>query len=629
MNESHFRVIFEGLDAHAHLARLVVYLQKELSLSQEVIRNLLTNPPRVLWPACDENTGRSVQSTLEKLGCKAFLEPIRENSGCPFPISESHYKLMHQELSKILRVRANLALFLIQIAAAKPGVVLPSMMGPLKEKISECFRESDTVIGVDDTRLIVLGFSTDKEGVTHLESKTNRMLADLLGDDLVVTTGYALFPSEGRNVGRLIQIAEEKRKKQDKNPDGETPSPAEHTATAIIEVEADGDKAAFERCFVEARGKVLRRLAALDPEVLWFGLSRLPEAEQRGFLGRLPFDSPLCPVLEQMINSQRPPVAGQAAERQLQGILDHMEFTDAIGNPGRIRDDIVARLTQVDALPTLPSVAAHIFKIASNPNASAEDLTRVIVNDPPLTSKLLRIVNSAFYGFPQKISTVKQVVVILGTEEITDLAFGLAAARVFEFKSVGGLCDPKALWRHSLGTALIAQDLCQRHREQQKQGAFTAGLLHDFGKIFLIENFSEVYEQIHHDAAEQALPPVEVEEDHLGLSHAVIGEALASNWNLPVTLVQAIAFHHQPLSATEHAELAALVGLADYLHHQTDTMKDSAQGSNGVPAPILSYGHWYTLKNLLQGLDGTILEDMAGRSQEILDQNSDLFAILG
>ena len=131
----------------------------------------------MLWDVSSDQDAALIQGTLEKMGCRAHAEPVMANGTYPFPVSREHHKVMNQELSKILRVRANLALFLVQVSGREPGSVLPSMMGPFRDALEGHFRESDTVIGIDDSRLIILGFSTDKEGVKHLESKTNRAMS--------------------------------------------------------------------------------------------------------------------------------------------------------------------------------------------------------------------------------------------------------------------------------------------------------------------------------------------------------------------------------------------------------------------------------------------------------------------
>jgi putative nucleotidyltransferase with HDIG domain len=383
----------------------------------------------------------------------------------------------------------------------------------------------------------------------------------------------------------------------------------------------------LQLCFTKGRGRVFKRLLDMDPEILWLGLSQLPQAKQKEFLARLPFDSPVAPVLEERINAQPRAISDRAAEQHFEAIIHQMELEESLEERSKTQQEVISKLNRVEALPTLPSVAAHVFKIASNANSSATDLTEVIVNDPSLTSKLLKMVNSAFYGFPQKIGTVRQAVVILGTDEIMDLAFGLAAAKVFEVRPLEGLYDPKALWHHSMSTALIAQNVSQRFPEYQRLGAFTAGLLHDFGKIFLIEHFPELYGQLHVNARELGLPLFELEEESFGLNHAAIGELLASNWNLPEALVEAIAFHHQPFSAPGHPQLAAMIGLADYLHHKAGGL---GEGPEETPflSPQLTFGHWSFLTELFDGLDTEQLGKMQEDALAIIKDSQDLFSIL-
>lgn len=626
MSDTRFRLIFEELDHRAQARKLVVFFRKELGLSEEKIRSMLTTPPRVLWEISTTNDGKMIQTALEQIGCRTSLEPVKADPSYPFVISKKHHDLMNQELSKILRTRANLVLFLAQVAPQEPESILPSMLGPLEIKIADHFRESDTVIGIDDSRLIILGFSTDRKGAGHIRNKATRAFKELLGNEIRISTGYSLFPEESRSIQGLISLAEVKRKKGRSPglPDAHTAGPQGKPAPCLSASDEAKSKPPLQRCLARARGRIFKRLADLDPQVLWVALSQLPQTEEREFLARLPFDSPLVPTLEEMIIAQSQPISDKAAEDHLEAIIRQMELEEGLDERKSTQQEVLSKLNRVETLPTLPAIAAHIFKIASNPNSSGNDLTKVIENDPPLTSKLLKIVNSAFYGFPQKIGTVKQVVVILGTEEIMDLSFGLAAAKVFETITLQGPYDPKTLWHHSMGTALIAQNLCKKFPEHQKTGAFTAGLLHDVGKIFLMENFPQHYAQIHVDMAKHNLPLFELEEERLGLNHAAIGEFLASNWNLPDALVQAIAFHHQPFSASGDSQLAAIIGLADYLHYQA---KDSPEEESVFPLQ-LTFGHWNILTQLFKGLDTEELKKMAQDAVAILKDNQDLFAIL-
>ncbi|MBW2600772.1 MAG: HDOD domain-containing protein [Deltaproteobacteria bacterium] len=630
MNETNLRVIFEGLDQNAQLRKLVLFFQKELGLSEDKIRSLLTSPPRVLWHLSNHNDGKLICEALKKMGCQTYLEPLIAHNSYPFAISQSHHKIIKQELSKVLRVKANLVLFLAQVEPFTPEVVIPSIMGDYEKKFGEYFRESDTVIGLDDSRLIILGFSTDSKGVQYVKSKANYALEKIFGSKIRVSIGFSLFPQETQSLQGLLNIAEQKRK-NDRNPDASETDTVNQQEKGLPAVSVPTSLASksLRQCIAQARGKTFQRLLNMDPQVLWLGLYQLPQTEQRQFSARLPFDSPLTSVLEEMIDLQHEPVPDKAAERHLEAIVHHMELEGGgVSEREEWKQQVLSKLKHAEALPTLPSIAAHIFKIASDVNSSAQDLTQVIANDPPITSKLLKIVNSAFYGFPQKIGTIKQAVVILGTEEIMDLAFGLAAAKAFRIKPIEGLEDPKLLWQHSMGTAFIAQNLCKKLPEYQNLGAFTAGLLHDFGRIFLIDNYPEPYGQVCLDSAKNSTPLFELEEERFGLSHAHIGQILASDWNLPEALVEAIAFHHQPFLTPTHSQFAAIIGLSDYLQYQATQQLDCPEAQT-THRPQLTFGHWKALKQVFNNLNTEKLEEMIQEAGTVLEESSGLFTMLG
>jgi HD-like signal output (HDOD) protein len=630
MNDSRFRLIFEGLEQSAQVKKLVAFFRKELGMSGDRIRSMLTNPPRVVWEVSTRNRAELIQTALQDLGCHIYLEPVIADSSYPFVISVKHQEVMNRELSKILRCRCNLSVFLVQVTTSESQSILPSMMGPFEKELAEHFRLSDTVVGIDDSRIIILGFSTGREGSETLQNKINRVLKELLGQDVLITVGFSLFPGEARSLPGLIYLAEVNRKKGDDGESRDTeiafsPQPS----TAFVSARDEARLNPLQLCFTQARGKVLKRLLDMDPQTLWLGLSQVPQAEQKKFLARLPFDSPLIPVLEKTITTQPESLFDKTAEQHFEALVHQMQLEEGLERRKEIQEEVLSRLNRLETLPTLPSVAAHVFQIASNPNSSASDLTKVIMNDPSLTSKILKVVNSAFYGFPQKIGTVNQAVVVLGTNEIMDLAFGVAAAKAFDVTPVEGLFDPKAVWHHSICTGLIAQNLCQRvpEYEKQKLGGFTAGLLHDFGKIFLAQGFHELYTHIHVESRKHELPLFELEEERFGLNHALIGKLLASNWNLPEYLVQAIAFHHQPFSASSHSQLAAIIGLADYLYYEA-TISEGQRGETSALFPQLTSGHWSVLTQLFTDLDTEQMEKMKDDALTVFTESDDLFEII-
>ena len=365
----------------------------------------------------------------------------------------------------------------------------------------------------------------------------------------------------------------------------------------------------------------------MAPEVLWQGLCKIPHDAQKDFLDRIPFDSPLKPVLEQTLKDDIKQIRGKEDDNEFETIIYCSEFEEGLEERERIQGMVISKLNRTDTLPTLPSIANQVMMLASNPDSSVDDLTRIIISDPPLTSKLLQIVNSAFYGFLQKIGTVKHAVSLLGTDEVVSIAFGLAFAKVINTAGIGHLYPPKALWHHSIATALIAHNLCRKFPEYRKAGAFTAGLLHDFGKIFLIEEFPEHYGQVYSQMKETDIPIFELEEELFGINHQFIGEHLAANWNLPEPIVQAIAFHHQPASASAYSELAALIGLADYLYHEATLIWERPREVPVFPSKICSI-HFDILSGIFKKLDADHLKTMTRDALDLIQENSHIFTLL-
>ena len=625
---NHFRVIFKGLTEQAEHQGLTSYFHKELGLTEERIRALFTSPPRVLWHASNRDDAVQIQEVLQKMGCTTYVEPLVTHPACPFAISQVHYQIVKRELSKVRRVQTNLVLLLVQVDSYDSEGIIPSFMGDVQKQLTDAFRESDTVIGIDDSRSIVLGFSTDTKGVTHVQDKVRKALTKIVGNRTHTSMGYALFPHEARSLQGLLHLAENRRSQYSGlNSVQDFSSHEQQAVTGAGAIpEQEGSEPAGPS-ILKARGKAFKTLMDTDPETLWVGIHRFSREQQKAFSARLPFDSHQASVLEGRIDEGHEPASDPAAERHLEAVLHQIELGADRGEDRKARrKDILENLNTAEALPTLPSVAAHIFKIASAGNSSAQDITKVIVNDPPLTSKLLKIVNSAFYGFPQKISTVKQAVVILGTEEIIDLSFALAAAKAFDVKPVEGLGDPKHLWKHAISTGFIAQDLCKKLPKYQNLGAFTAGLLHDFGKIFLIDKYPDAYAKICLDSAKNDLALFEAEEEWLGLSHAYVGETMATSWNLPEALSAAIAFHHEPSRASIHQEFVAIIGLADYLYYQTEQINTAGKDTTG--ATPLTLGHWRILQKIFHNLNTRELVDMTERANRLVEDSHTLFSLL-
>jgi putative nucleotidyltransferase with HDIG domain len=224
-----------------------------------------------------------------------------------------------------------------------------------------------------------------------------------------------------------------------------------------------------------------------------------------------------------------------------------------------IKDQILAS----GDLPTLPLIALQVGRLASNPLTGMSEIVRIIRNDPPLTAKILRVANSAFYGMPRRIESLNMALVVLGMRELNNLVTCITVLKTFPpLPGIQGF-DRRAFWEHSAGTGEIARVIATRLHLRLHGVEFTAGLLHDVGKI--------IFEQYLHDdftsalalAQEQRLSSVDAERQILSVDHAEIGAWLAEHWQLPPTITEAIRYHHQSHLSPQFASLTAVVRLAD------------------------------------------------------------------
>jgi putative nucleotidyltransferase with HDIG domain len=226
-------------------------------------------------------------------------------------------------------------------------------------------------------------------------------------------------------------------------------------------------------------------------------------------------------------------------------------------------------IENIDNLPSLPAIVTRLLDVVNSADTSADDAVKLIEKDPALTSKFIRLANSAFYGMPRTVSSVSSAVVILGFNVIRSVV--LSASIMKMFSGPGKQAVNKDLfWKHSVATALAAKELV-RHLMSFKmfdpESAFCSGILHDIGKLIFNEFVQPDYGDTCAFSREQKVPIIDAESQMLGINHAEIGRILADKWALPLDLENAIVWHHNPPAAGEIMELVNIVHMADVIAH--------------------------------------------------------------
>lgn len=235
-------------------------------------------------------------------------------------------------------------------------------------------------------------------------------------------------------------------------------------------------------------------------------------------------------------------------------------------------DDVMAK---VPALPALPQLVKHILDSLADDNIDLDKLGEKIASDPAVAVRLLAAANSGIFG-GKRVSSLRQAMMLLGIGRVKQIT--LATAIVDRYKAPLPF-DSAHLWRHSLAVAVCAQEVA-RHTGVDPEVAYIAGLLHDIGQLLMFATDPYGYSDILHGQASGTKGLRDSEQEILGLDHAQVGGELASRWNLPDDIVEAIARHHSVSADPPNNELADVVHVAEVLAHALDLGR---QAHNRVP----------------------------------------------
>ena len=256
----------------------------------------------------------------------------------------------------------------------------------------------------------------------------------------------------------------------------------------------------------------------------------------------------------------------------------------------------IADIRRIDNLPTLPRVVIEVNRLMQNPDVSLQQVGEVIEKDLALAPRILKLVNSSFFGLQAQVASIPRAMVLLGINQVRNAVYAVSV-----LEAMGGHdSEVQGMWRHGAAVAAVAQYLARQAAPVHRENAFTAGLLHDIGKFIIWHHFPDIYND-GGTAEDSGRHPAGLQRMPMNIRwHAEVGAYLAELWQLPPILRDAIRHHHRPSAAEIDDTLAALVHVADLAVHLINI--PAAAVPLDMPDPNLNANFRTWLKNPHQWL---------------------------
>lgn len=260
---------------------------------------------------------------------------------------------------------------------------------------------------------------------------------------------------------------------------------------------------------------------------------------------------------------------------------------------------------------SLPMIYYKIEEVLNRPNTSMSDIGKIVGQDPGLTVRLLRLVNSAFFNFPSKIETITQALVVIGTQQLRELVLATSIVNLFQ-GIPKDLVNMESFWRHSIACGLAARIMATYRNEANAERFLIAGMVHDIGRLIMYKKIGDLCRATLIQSRTYGMPLFQAEKEVIGFDHCQIGRLLLQSWNLPKSLEEAVTYHHRPGLATHYPVEAATVHMADIL---VNALQWGTSGSHDVPP--LEPSAWDLLE-LPPSLLPSLLNQLRSQVQEVI-----------
>ena len=228
-------------------------------------------------------------------------------------------------------------------------------------------------------------------------------------------------------------------------------------------------------------------------------------------------------------------------------------------------DEILKKLDSIKDIPTLPTIVFELNELLQDPNTPITDISDIIEKDQAMSLRVLKLVNSAFYGIHKEVNDIGNAIVLLGFNTVRNAIVSLGVINSFSgVKSLEGF-DISDFWKHSLAVAVVSKSLAEKTKIASPDSCFVGGLLHDIGKVILAQYFQDLFEKVWNAAKRENISFYEAEKKEISIDHGRIGAYLATNWELPESFIDVIRWHHDVRNDSESKKMILIIYLSDII----------------------------------------------------------------
>jgi len=618
IEEEQCQLVLVGVSCHKARQAIVRELIVMFNFTLQQANRLIEDLPSVLIK--NESFIKLVdyKKKIEEIGGIAIVHKNSNDSAQSVTkIDENIYQFLSSEIKKANRTKNKVGLFILDIMPPLRKQIDPAAVKNISDAVSRLMRKSDTLYKIGQNRFIIIAFGVNYNGAMVFETKILRKISSSLKFsarlEAGVKIGWAIYPGDADGVIGLFDVAENQMEYIDSSQlltfDPEVYVNGRSLDT-IVTTEAMRNLFAktpiprtFEEFLQTGSFTIFSLLEDLDPRLIIAAGAKL----QPGFFENLQNSMSLnAGIIHEHIEETDGSInlanfSPDIAIKRVESILGRLYVNDLISLCHETFMKISRHIGKIEDILTLPSMLNHLMCMMSSKEKNLDDLYNVISADPGLSLRALRFVNSEFFGSSgNKIFSIREAVDSLGREKMFDLAFGFSGPHTKQDNNVFFNSIMATLWQHSLKVAVASRQISRTFNYPNLDEAYSAGLMHDLGKIVLFQLLPTQYKDVYDQSKDSLFSNImEIEEEHLGMTHVFAGGHLAELWNLPIPLINSIIHHHRPHRANKFKLLVSIVHLADVI----------ANAKKDIQLSSINYGAWKILKEEHPGLSIKQVED--------------------